>query len=117
MTKQRIVTICITISLLSLAIFAYLTYSLGLVPHSPGSPMTMLFSTAAFVFGGCMLQSFGHRKASLILGSIVFFILCTCLLYAVCLRDYVIFAACMTLVVTRASNNCNCMNECDNPFR
>lgn len=109
LTKKRIETIVTTIVLLVLAaILRLLNKHHVFVDRFPFFSTIMLVATAAYTFIGCMLQSFGFKRASLVLGIADFFITCTCLFYSVELVDFIIFFICMAIIIRRSSRTCDC---------
>lgn len=117
MMRQRIETIITTVLLLGAGIVARFLLNDGHIEGISILTTLMPFATAIYVFGGCMLQTFGFRKLAIILGIIVFVVLCTCLFYTSSLIDYIIFFVCMALVIRKSSHVCNCNGTCNNPFR
>lgn len=110
LSKKRIETIVTTVSLLALAgIIHWMNNSHIFVDRFPFFSTIMLVATAAYTFFGCMLQTFGFKKASLILGVADFFITCTCLFYSVELVDFIVFFICMAIIIRRSSRTCDCM--------
>lgn len=113
---KKIETIITTLCLMGLAgILQWLNAS-NKLDRYPLFATIMLVSTAIYVFVGCMLQTFGFKKASLVLGVAVFFIICTCLFYSVSITDFIIFFICMALVIRKSSRTCDCFPQCDRPL-
>lgn len=110
LTKKRVETIVTTMVLLLLAgVLRWMNYAHVFVDRFPFFSTIMLVATAAYTFLGCLLQTFGFKKASLILGIADFFITCTCLFYSVELVDFIIFFICMAIIIRRSSRTCDCM--------
>ena len=116
MTKKRIETICITISLVILSLVLNWAHYSKLIDCNPIYLTTMLLCCAVDIFGGCMLQTFGHNKLALALTIFTFFILCACLVYCVNIWDYLVFALSMFLVIRKAVKVCGCDGSCGNLF-
>lgn len=114
MTRRRIVTIVLTLILCFLTVLIHIAYKQGWVTFNPMFIEWMMMSTAAFVFFGCMLQSFGHPKIAVILGDIVFVILCICVFYSKAMSDIIMFIFCMFIVLKRCQTACDCAKGCDN---
>lgn len=116
-TKSRLHTIVITSALLLLATLVNVLYTSDLLPDSPMMTVVMLVSTSIYMFGGCALQTFRHNTIAMVIGIIVFFILCTCLFYSNSALDFVIFFDCMGLVIYKSIKVCECLEDCKGPFR
>lgn len=116
MTKQRIETITETLLLLILSFVIHRLETCGMIEQEPPFSIIMPLATAFYLFGGCMLQTYGFKKLSLIVGAVVFFILCTCLFYSISFLDFAVFFLCMALVIRKSSKTCDCMKDCENPF-
>lgn len=116
MVKQKLLTISITmILLLSTATVWFLAEHRAII-ESPELIVTMLVSTAIYVFVGCLLQTFGHIMKSLALGVVVFFILCTCLFYSTTVLEFIAFFVCMAFVIRKSTVICNSIGDCRNPL-
>lgn len=111
MTKRRIFTIILTLLLCFLTVLINIAYHKGWVTFNPVFIEWMMMSTAIFVFFGCMLQSVGHPKLSIILGDIVFVILCICVFYSKAASDIIMFVVCMWIVLKRSSSACECARQ------
>lgn len=115
LNKQKIKTIILTLILIGAhACINYLQMK-KILSSDPEVASVMCIITAFFVFFGCMLQTFGHRKLFIAVVAIGFFGLCICFLYSASLLDYVTFAICMFIVVYRSNKTCDGM--CNNPLR
>lgn len=114
--KKKIETIITTLCLLGLAGIVQWLNAYGKLDRYPLFATIMLIATAIYVFVGCMLQTFGFQKASLVLGVAVFFIICTCLFYSVSIIDFIIFFICMALVIRKSSRTCDCFPSCNRPL-
>lgn len=108
MWKQRIETIIETIFLVVFALILNLLGHRNIISPYPFFATSMLVATAIYVFFGCMLRQFGYPKASIVLSMVAFVVLCICLFYSEHILDFVTFSICMTLVMRRASQSCNC---------
>lgn len=115
--KKKIVTILTTAFLLILA-FVIINVKQGVTICNNGiNPVVMLVSTAIYVFGSCILQTFGKPTVAVVLGVIVFFILCTCLFYSVTIVEFIVFVICMYLLMRKSTTICSCLKDCENPFK
>lgn len=114
LSKKKLETILTTIGLLALAALIHWLNVSNILDRYPFFATIMLVATAIYTFFGCMLQTFGFKKASLALGVAVFFITCTCLFYSVEWVDFVVFFICMAVIIRRSSKTCDCM--CNNPL-
>lgn len=110
-TSQRIETIVTTLFLLGLAAAIQLLSYFKLLKYDEPFATGMLLSTAVYIFGGCVLQTMGHRKIAIVVGMIVFFILCVFLFYSISLVDFTIFFLCMALVIRKSSHMCECSSD------
>ena len=117
MIKKRAVTIVLTLLLILASIGLNIFRKVGVIKFPIMSASIMLLATAIFIFGGCMLQTFGKYKISIVLGVMIFFVLCTCLFYALSAVDYLTFAICIYLLIRRQSKTCECLPSCENPLR
>lgn len=116
LSTKKIETIVTTLCLLALAgIIQWLNAS-GKLERYPLFATIMLISTAIYVFVGCVLQTFNFHKAAIILGVVVFFIICTCLFYSVAVTDFIIFFVCMAVVIRKSSKTCDCFSPCERPL-
>lgn len=113
MTRRRIITIILTLVLCFLTVLIHIAYKQTWVTFNPLFIECMMMSTAVFVFFGCMLQTFGHPKIAVILGDIVFVILCICVFYSKAMSDIVMFIFCMFIVLKRCQTACDCAKSCD----
>lgn len=111
MTKRRIVTIILTLLLCFLTVLIRIAYVKQWVSFNPIFIELMMMATAVFVFFGCMLQSFGHPKIAVIIGDIVFVILCICVFYSKAASDIIMFVVCMFIVLKRSSTACECVRN------
>ena len=117
-TKRRIVTIVLTLSLCAITVVLEVFWRCtSLLHHTPLFAQWMLISTAIFVFFGCMLQSLGHPRWSVVLGDLVFVILCVCVFYSKEATDILMFVLCMWLLLRRSAHACECVREqmCSKP--
>lgn len=113
MTRRRIFTITLTLLLCFLTVLIHIAYKRHWVSFNPLFIEWMMMSTAIFVFFGCMLQTFGHPRISVIIGDIVFVILCVCVFYSKAASDIIMFVICMFIVLKRSSTACECVrNQC-----
>lgn len=110
-TPQRIETIVTTLFLLGLASAIQLLSYFNILAYDEPFATGMLLSTATYIFGGCVLQTMGHRRIAIAVGAIVFFILCIFLFYSVSLVDFTIFFLCMALVIRKSSHICECSSD------
>lgn len=117
MLKKRPVTILTTAALLLTGFVIYSLHKERVIYESPFLALIMLSSTAVYVFGSCVLQTFGKVNASIILGAVVFFILCACLFYSVSIVDFIVFFICIALVIRKSNKICSCLKDCENPLR
>lgn len=119
MTKRRIITIVTTLLLCGIVVVLEIIWRHKLIDFNPILLQCMLVATAVLVFFGCMLQSLGHPKIAVILGDIVFVILCICVYYCKTLEDVLVFAGCMYIVLRRASTDCECVRKqsCKQPAK
>lgn len=115
MTKQKIKTIVTTVLLIIAAQIMYFLDKAGIIQGNAVFKYCMLMMTVIYVFIGCMLQTFGHRKAAIVLGIISFFVTCTCLFYSTSFLDYGIFVICMILIMRKSVYICG-EEGCDNPL-
>ena len=115
--KKRLITISTTLGLLMVAAIIHFLHENRALVESPMIPIAMLVCTAIYVFGSCMLQTFGKLNLSLSLGVVAFFFLCTCLFYSVSILDFIVFFACMSLLVKKSTKTCECFKDCKNPLR
>lgn len=113
MTKRRIITIILTLLLCFLTVLIHIASKKQWVTFNPLFIEWMMMSTAAFVFFGCMLQSFGHPRISMILGDIVFVVLCICVFYSKAMSDIIMFIICMFIVLQRTATACECVKQCE----
>lgn len=116
-TRQRIITIIITLILCTIALVLRILGDHDILQPYPIFPVVMLVLAATYTFFGCLLQNFKKRKASLALGVVVFFGLCTALFYSTTIVDFITFFLCMSIVIRRSSRLCSCMCEMEgNPL-
>lgn len=113
MMKKRIKTLAITFSLLLLNVLIGELWHLGIIVDYPFFARGMLIISMVYVMGRCMLNSFGHPRASRILTIFAFLLLCVCVFYSTCMLDYAIFALSMFLLLRRASIDCECSCQHD----
>ena len=107
MTQKRMETLIMTLLLLALAGSIHWLYVSGIISKHPIFSEIMAVATAVYVFGGCVLQTFGLRKISFVLSIIIFFVLCVCLFYSISALDFIVFIICCTLFARKASNVCD----------
>lgn len=107
MLKKRIVTISITLALFGAGLVLEELHLMDVIEYSPVVAVTMMQATAIFVFGGCILQTFGKRTLARWLAFASFFVLCVCLLYSVHIIEYASFVLCMTLLLYRSIRICD----------
>ena len=111
MTKQRIITIIMTILLCSATVLLEVLWRKGIISNNPIFIQWMFTSTAVLVFFGCMLQTFGHPKIAVAISDVVFVILCICMYYSKNIADILTFIGCMFIVLKRASRACACVKD------
>ena len=108
MSRRRIFTIVLTLLLCFLTVLIHIAYQQKWVSFNPVFIEWMMMSTAVFVFFGCMLQSFGHPRIAIVIGDIVFVILCVCVFYSKAASDIIMCIVCMFIVLKRSSTACEC---------
>ena len=109
MAKKRVVTLAITLGLFLLYVMmgSIAMYGTAREYVYPRFSRAMLVFTMVYVLGGCILQTLGHRKATLLLGTFSFLALCALLYYSTRWYDFAIFGLCMFLVLKRSTNLCD----------
>lgn len=109
MTKKRVITLAITLGLFLLYVLmgSIAMYGTAREYVYPRFSRAMIVVTMIYVLGGCILQTFGHTKATLALGTIAFISLCALLYYSTRWYDFAIFGLCMFLVLKRSTNLCD----------
>lgn len=116
MIQQRVETILTTFALIGFSGVLHIMVFYGTLSKFPYLSTVMLTFAAIYIFGGCVLQTFGHKIASLALGVVTFFVLCTALFYSEEVLDFIVFFICMALVIRKSSHTCNCMSCGENPL-
>ena len=114
--RKRVVTIITSASLLLVAAVMHLLYTQQIIYDSCIMPIVMLIWTAIYVFGSCVLQTFKHTNMALVLGVVVFFVLCTALFYSSSIVDFITFFICMALVIRKSNKICSCLEDCKRPL-
>lgn len=117
-TKAKLITIITTSLLLVGAVLVHFIIEHRIIyENNPLVPIIMLVSTAIYVFGGCMLQTFKHFNASLALGMAAYFMLSVCLFYSDSILDFLVFLVCITCCIRKTNKVCNDLGDCKNPLR
>ena len=102
--KRKIEIIGQTLFLLVTLLVIHCLWIKGVYSRFPALPFIMITATATYIVLSYILQVLNKRRSAVMLGSVVFVLICICFVYALEPVDFKAFVVCMILVIRRSTS-------------